>query len=837
MRRRLKLILGVVLIFVLLVPSSVKPEKVAAGGFCDWIQFVADVTIPDGVPVDPGFIFRKTWRLKNIGTCTWTRSYQLVFVGGEQMGGLAAVNLPRDVTPGQTIDLTVDLTAPTTPGVYRGYWQLQNASGGLFGFGPAANKAFWLEIQVRGSTAPVVYDFAANTCAANWRSEIGGKLPCPGVIGDDVYGLVMKLDRPTLESGTPSTSHGILMLPPHQYNQAVFGIFPPFEVKRGDRFQALIGCEYGAAGCEVQFVLQYKDENTSPTLRSLWNAVEKYDGKYYKVDLSLSSLEGRTISFVLMTRPYGDTSHDRALWVNPVIVRTSAPVPPGPTPLPLPSTPVPVPTASTLSPGSSCDRASFVSDVSVPDGTVFAPGQAFTKTWRLKNVGTCTWTTSYSIVFSSGEQMGGPAALNLPNQVAPGQTVDLSLNLIAPATAGTYRGYWLLKNASGKLFGISSLGTKPFWLEIKVSGTPSTSAGYDFVANVCQAQWMSGWGVLPCPGADWAEKGYILTVNSPRLENNTVDSRSGLLTGPQYVYNGYIQGIYPPYTVQSGDRFQSIVNCEYGAKGCYVIFRLDYLTSDGQTKTLWSFGEKYEGLYYQADVDLSPLAGQTVRFGLMVSSAGSPTADRAIWVAPRIARSAPIVFTPTATPTSPPVVSTSTLTSQPPVVVPTSTLTSPPPVVVPTETPTLIPTNTPTATSSSSSLDVRVFFFNQSRFNSGAPPYEIGVWRPIFGFANLPQAVLTEYFKGPTPAEAAQGLSAVYSGVTGFSKLEIQNGVARVYLTGQCNSQGAIYTIAQPLMVNLLQFGEIQYVKIYDQNGSTEIPDGPSNSIPGCLEP
>jgi len=59
-------------------------------------------------------------------------------------------------------------------------------------------------------------------------------------------------------------------------------------------------------------------------------------------------------------------------------------------------------------PPAGCDRAQFISDVTVPDGTTFAPGAAFNKTWRLKNVGTCTWTTSYSLVFDSGEKMGGP---------------------------------------------------------------------------------------------------------------------------------------------------------------------------------------------------------------------------------------------------------------------------------------------------------------------------------------------------------------------------------------------------------------------------------------------
>ena len=86
------------------------------------------------------------------------------------------------------------------------------------------------------------------------------------------------------------------------------------------------------------------------------------------------------------------------------------------------------------------DRAQFISDVTVPDGTRFNPGATFTKTWRLRNIGTCTWTTGYSMVFNSGNQMGGPASVPMPSSVAPGQNVDVSVNLTAPNTAGHYIG-------------------------------------------------------------------------------------------------------------------------------------------------------------------------------------------------------------------------------------------------------------------------------------------------------------------------------------------------------------------------------------------------------------
>jgi hypothetical protein len=99
-------------------------------------------------------------------------------------------------------------------------------------------------------------------------------------------------------------------------------------------------------------------------------------------------------------------------------------------------------------------------------------------------------------------------------------------------------------------------------------------------------------------------------VNNPLLENNTVDSRPALLTVPQNVFNGYIQGAFPAYTVQSGDHFKAITNCEYGQSSCYAVYHLSYQIESGPILTLWAFGERYDGLYHQADVDLSSLARQ-----------------------------------------------------------------------------------------------------------------------------------------------------------------------------------------------------------------------------------
>ena len=114
------------------------------------------------------------------------------------------------------------------------------------------------------------------------------------------------------------------------------------------------------------------------------------------------------------------------------------------------------------------DRADFYADISVPDGTNFSPGEAFTKVWRLRNGGSTTWTTDYALAFIGGAQMGGPNAVPLATQVPPGETVDISVNLVAPETSGDYRGYWEMRNAAGELYATA------VYVEINVTGgTPA----------------------------------------------------------------------------------------------------------------------------------------------------------------------------------------------------------------------------------------------------------------------------------------------------------------------------------------------------------------------------
>ena len=113
---------------------------------------------------------------------------------------------------------------------------------------------------------------------------------------------------------------------------------------------------------------------------------------------------------------------------------------------------------ATTSPEGEEDEAScllesdYVADVTVPDNTEFAPSTAFTKTWRIKNSGSCQWESGTLLLFVSGDAMGGPASVPAP-VTAVGANTDINVNFAAPASPGTYRSNWQLQSSEGVRYG------------------------------------------------------------------------------------------------------------------------------------------------------------------------------------------------------------------------------------------------------------------------------------------------------------------------------------------------------------------------------------------------
>lgn len=312
----------------------------------------------------------------------------------------------------------------------------------------------------------------------------------------------------------------------------------------------------------------------------------------------------------------------------PVVTNTDTP----------PSPPTLAPTFTSIPPTPTstqeCDKAQFVKDVTVPDGTEFEPGETFTKTWRMKNVGTCSWTTSYTFVFSNGEAMSGPASIPLAGNVDPGQTVDISVDLKAPATIGDYTGYWKLRNSAGVLF-------SKVYVQIKVA---TSSSGFDLYSRASSAKWTSCNAAcavdtdLTFGGPDNDTNGFAMYRSGKKLEDGSTPSRV-LETHPMWVNNGSISSLYTPYTVQAGDRLVTKLGFLAKADGSCgvgdVKFRIKY-KEGGTMHSLDTWSDTCDGNLISVNKDLSSLAGHTVQFVLEVLANGSAGQDWAVWINPQI---------------------------------------------------------------------------------------------------------------------------------------------------------------------------------------------------------
>lgn len=127
-----------------------------------------------------------------------------------------------------------------------------------------------------------------------------------------------------------------------------------------------------------------------------------------------------------------------------------------------------------------CDKADAAYpsiDITIPDNAQIPAGQTFTKVWRVVNSGTCNWTAEYEAIFVSGDQMEAPDSVAISEPVAPGQSIDIDVTMIAPSEPGTYQGFWKLQNANGDEFGIGPNGNDTFWVQIVVTSANTVTPG------------------------------------------------------------------------------------------------------------------------------------------------------------------------------------------------------------------------------------------------------------------------------------------------------------------------------------------------------------------------
>jgi hypothetical protein len=240
--------------------------------------------------------------------------------------------------------------------------------------------------------------------------------------------------------------------------------------------------------------------------------------------------------------------------------------------------------------------------------------------------------------------MGAPDSQQLTTgSVAPGQEIDVAVDLTAPDLPGEYRGNFKLRNPSGPIFGWGNQ-EKPFWVEITVPDVRGVML--DFLAQGKNADWGSGVEPVDFAGPGHIEldfggpetdtNGFAMIRDQVLLENGKISAKI-LQTHPKWETNGYIVGKYPVYTVGPGDYIKAQIGLIALADGSCgvgdVTFEIHYTLEDdlGTRDRLGKWSKSCNGSLQSIEIDLADLKGKKVHFYLVVTADGSADQDWSIW--------------------------------------------------------------------------------------------------------------------------------------------------------------------------------------------------------------
>ncbi len=440
--------------------------------------FLEDVTIPDGTLMQPGQTFEKTWRIRNAGTAAWDGNYHLAFFDEDQMGGPESVPLP-DLEPGENGNISIELSAPTGSGRHRSVWKSKNPAGNFFDF------ELYAEIVVAGTPqdgASFVADVTVpdgtqlspgQTFLKTWRMRNTGTTNWGSAyrlafFDDDQMGAPPNIAVPFTRPGE-AVEISITLTAPGTPGLALssWRMRNPQGQLFGDPLFTQIEVVRAEVPTELLDEMRYVDDVTIEDGTKV-EPGQRFN-KIWRVRNSGTSSWGDGYEFVFV----GD---------DPLDGPESIPLPavnPGGTvditlPLKAPETSgiyrstwkgrnpqgtifgfemfTEIEVIRTVTPADELDDAKFVRDVTIPDGTVLQTGETFLKSWRIRNTGTSTWGSGYTLAFFADEQMTSEDHVPLP-PAAPGEEVTVSVRLNAPPTPGSHKSTWRPKGPDGEFFG------------------------------------------------------------------------------------------------------------------------------------------------------------------------------------------------------------------------------------------------------------------------------------------------------------------------------------------------------------------------------------------------
>lgn len=268
----------------------------------------------------------------------------------------------------------------------------------------------------------------------------------------------------------------------------------------------------------------------------------------------------------------------------------------------------------------------------MPNGVVVTPGTVFTKIWRIRNIGSCTWPAGIRMVPVTSNFRSDNTEV-IERRVRPGQSIDIGVTLVTPNRSGNFSGRFLLR--VDRRVDVSN-STDDGTFNVRVVAESGAALIYDFIAKPCAANWKNGRDrTLACPGRRGTETGFVRQESRVELENGNVYSLA-LWTHPEMRDGGSISGTFPAILIQNGDRLVVRVGCIFGFTRCNVAYDVFIQPLNGnRTRLFPSQSKSYDGslvTVFDGPIDTAELRNNYISFTLRVTALSHPQQAAAAWL-------------------------------------------------------------------------------------------------------------------------------------------------------------------------------------------------------------
>lgn len=586
-------------------PTSTSTPPNNADACSDRAQFVTDVTISDNTRLDPGKSFEKTWRIKNIGTCTWTKSYAVTFVNGDRLSAPESSSFKEDVKPGATIDITISMKAPSSNGTYRGNWKIKNDQGNLFGIGENYSNPFWVQITVGQGGAGGLYP---------WKGEYFSNLKLDGTAAFVRYdpSIDFNWKRGAPDKSISENNFSVRWTGKQSFSTSAiyrFRVLVDDGVRLWvDNFLILDSWKNGSEReltVDVLLVkgthdirLEYYEHTGDARIRLKWEKIDspkypEWKGEYWtNRDLDGDPLFVRNDKSINFS--WGTSSPATGIPADNFSARWTRKF--------------------------TFENARYIFQAHADDGIrIYLDGTRILNEWhasdgstlykveRLVSAGEHKITVEYyektnkALVKVWWEKVQATATPTPPSSSTPTPT-STSTDTPTPTPTPTEE-----DAPTSTATGTEAPPSKPELVN-------------DFVDNMCQASWRNEGGELLCPGPIEGSEGGVFQSQNQTLENGVNAASSGIILYPPKELKGWVEGRFPGFKIQDKDRFTAMFSCISGNTECDLGVEIQYRDASGEIRDLLSWHEIHDSNVREVDIDLSALAGETVQFIITVDA-------------------------------------------------------------------------------------------------------------------------------------------------------------------------------------------------------------------------